>query len=87
MDLQEDLVHQKSVTPTPRHIFPVVHAMLQFAVDAAEEESKKRTKFRCLRVVPAVKRISLQRLVFPRVIFCDILPLIVLFPPFFESPD
>lgn len=44
MDLQEDLVRQKAVAPTTRRICPVVHTVLQFAVDAEEEGSKAEDK-------------------------------------------
>ncbi len=44
MDLQEDLVYQKSVTPAPRRICPVIHTTLHVVVDAAEEENKADDK-------------------------------------------
>lgn len=41
MDLQEDLVNKKSAASTPGRFGPAVHAVLQFVVDAAEEESEE----------------------------------------------
>lgn len=41
MDLQEDLVNKESAAATPGRFRPVVHAVLQFVVDAAEEESEE----------------------------------------------
>lgn len=45
VDLQKDCVFQKSVTLTPKHKCRVVHAPLQFVVDAARKDSRAQLRW------------------------------------------